>query len=42
MEDGDLLVMGSGVQRDWQHALPRRARAGERLGLGFRRLAGSG
>lgn len=38
MDDGDLLVMGPGVQRDWQHALPRRVRAGERLGLGFRAL----
>lgn len=42
MEDGALLVMGRGVQRHWQHSLPRRARAGERLGLGFRRLESPG
>lgn len=42
MEDGALLVMGPGVQRHWQHRLPRRARAGARLGLGFRRLERSG
>lgn len=33
---GDLLVMGAGVQRRLEHALPARARAGRRVSLSFR------
>lgn len=35
---GDLLVMAAGVQRDWEHAVPSRARADARISLGFRVL----
>lgn len=33
---GSLLVMAPGVQRHWQHSLPRRAGVGPRLSLTFR------
>jgi alkylated DNA repair dioxygenase AlkB len=36
--DGDLLCMAPGVQRRWQHAVPKRAHAGERVSFGFRAL----
>lgn len=37
---GSLLVMGSGVQLHWRHALPKTSRpVGPRLNLTFRRLA---
>jgi len=36
---GSLLLMPAGMQRDWQHALPKTARAvGERINLTFRRI----
>lgn len=35
--DGDLLIMGAGSQRHWQHAVPKTARAvGARINLTFR------
>lgn len=36
---GSLLIMGTGVQQQWQHSLPRRARAGQRISLTFRQVA---
>lgn len=33
---GDLLVLGGTVQRTWQHAVPKVARAGPRISLMFR------
>lgn len=37
LEHGSLLVMGMGVQRDWEHSLPRRKKCtDERLNLTFR------
>ena len=37
LEDGDLLAMGRGVQRDWLHSVPRTRRAvGERINMTFR------
>lgn len=39
LEHGSLLVMWPGVQRDWQHCIPRTARpVGERINLTFRRV----
>lgn len=37
--DGDLLVMGAGVQREWQHSVPRTAdHVGPRINLTFRQV----
>ena len=36
LANGDLLIMGAGVQRRLEHALPARAGAGPRLSLSFR------
>lgn len=37
--DGDLLVMGAGVQREWQHCVPRTAeQVGPRINLTFRQV----
>jgi alkylated DNA repair dioxygenase AlkB len=36
LQSGDLLVMRGAVQRDWQHAIPKVAEAGERINLTFR------
>jgi alkylated DNA repair dioxygenase AlkB len=36
--EGDLLWMAPGGQTDWEHQVPKRARAGERINLTFRRL----
>lgn len=33
---GDLLVTGGRAQRDWEHCVPKVARAGPRLSLAFR------
>jgi alkylated DNA repair dioxygenase AlkB len=33
---GDLLVTGGKTQRAWQHSVPKVARAGPRISLGFR------
>jgi alkylated DNA repair dioxygenase AlkB len=33
---GDLLVMGGSSQRTWQHAVPKVARAGQRIAVMFR------
>jgi len=39
LEHGSLLLMPPGMQRDWQHALPKTARAvGERINLTFRKI----
>ncbi len=39
LDHGSLLLMGAGMQRHWQHALPRTARRlGVRVNLTFRRL----
>jgi alkylated DNA repair dioxygenase AlkB len=38
---GSLLLMAGGMQHDWQHALPKTARAiGPRINLTFRRMVG--
>lgn len=40
LEHGSLLIMSAGMQRDWEHALPKTARGvGERINLTFRRIA---
>lgn len=36
--EGDLLVMGGALQHHWQHSVPRRAQARERMSLTFRRI----
>lgn len=36
LEHGSLLVMGRGAQAQYQHSLPKRARAGRRINLTFR------
>jgi alkylated DNA repair dioxygenase AlkB len=36
LADGSLLVMGRGVQAEWQHSVPRCANAGPRINLTFR------
>ena len=42
LEHGSLLYMGPGVQIDWEHALPRRARIEQpRVNLTFRRIVAS-
>jgi len=33
---GDLLVMGGATQERWQHSVPKTARAGARMSVGFR------
>ena len=33
---GDLLVMGGATQRDWEHAVPKTARAGPRVSVSWR------
>lgn len=39
LEDGSLLVMKSGCQRQWQHSLPKtKAPVGLRINLTFRRI----
>jgi alkylated DNA repair dioxygenase AlkB len=35
---GDLFAMGGSCQRDWEHSVPKRARAEARLSVTFRRL----
>lgn len=41
LASGSLLVMGPGLQRCWQHSLPRRVHAGARISLTFRQVTGS-
>ena len=39
LQHGSLLIMKAGMQSDWQHALPRRARVSEpRINLTFRKI----
>lgn len=33
---GDLLVMGGACQRDWEHSVPKSARAGPRISVSWR------
>ena len=33
---GDVLVMGGAAQRDWEHAVPKTARAGPRVSVSYR------
>ncbi len=36
-EDGDLMLMGNGVQKNWEHSIPKTAKnVGERVNLTFR------
>ena len=37
---GDLLVTGGRFQREWEHAVPKVARAGPRISIAFRHEAG--
>ncbi len=39
---GDLLVMGGACQRDWEHAVPKTARAGPRISISVRWTSGRG
>lgn len=39
MAHGSLLVMPAGFQAEWQHGLPKRHGAGERISLTFRYIA---
>jgi hypothetical protein len=36
--DGDLLVMRGRTQSEWEHAVPKRASAGPRINITFRRV----
>lgn len=36
--NGDLLLMSGALQHHWQHSVPKRAHAGPRLSLTFRRV----
>jgi alkylated DNA repair dioxygenase AlkB len=36
MHSGDLLVTGGRTQREWEHSIPKVARAGPRISLAFR------
>jgi alkylated DNA repair dioxygenase AlkB len=38
LNSGSLLLMGKGIQKNWKHALPKRAHAGPRINLTFRRI----
>ncbi len=38
LTSGSLLLMGKGMQKNWKHALPKRAHAGPRINLTFRRI----
>lgn len=38
LEDGDLLVMKGRTQADWEHSIPKRAYAGGRINMTFRRV----
>ncbi|HSG90659.1 MAG TPA: alpha-ketoglutarate-dependent dioxygenase AlkB [Pseudomonadales bacterium] len=40
LHDGALLLMGAGVQRRFEHEVPRRRGRGARLSIGFRVLGG--
>lgn len=39
---GDLIVMGGACQRDWEHAVPKTARAGPRISVSVRWTSGRG
>jgi alkylated DNA repair dioxygenase AlkB len=38
LKSGDLVVMSGALQHHWQHSLPARANAGDRISLTFRRI----
>jgi alkylated DNA repair dioxygenase AlkB len=38
LDDGDLLVMKGRSQAEWEHAIPKRANAGGRINLTFRKV----
>ncbi len=38
LNSGSLLLMGKGIQENWKHALPKRAHAGPRINLTFRKI----
>jgi alkylated DNA repair dioxygenase AlkB len=38
LEPGSALVMGAGLQSQWQHCLPKRAASGPRISLTYRQL----
>lgn len=38
LSDGDLLVMRGRSQADYEHAIPKRANAGGRINLTFRKV----
>lgn len=38
LEPGSALIMGAGLQSQWQHCLPKRAVSGSRISLTYRQL----
>ena len=38
LNNGDILVMGSGTQKNYLHSVPKRAKAGPRISLTFRNI----
>lgn len=38
LSSGDLLLMSGGLQHHWQHSLPKRAHADERISCTFRQI----
>lgn len=42
LNPGDLVVMSGAMQHHWQHSLPARAKAGDRISLTFRRVFATG
>ncbi|MEX2319946.1 MAG: alpha-ketoglutarate-dependent dioxygenase AlkB [Saccharospirillum sp.] len=38
LASGDLVVMSGALQHHWQHSLPARAKAGDRISLTFRQI----
>lgn len=38
LNSGSLLLMGKGIQKNWKHSLPKRAHAGPRINLTFRKI----
>lgn len=42
LDAGSLLLMSGNIQHQWQHALPKRANAGERISCTFRKIRTEG
>lgn len=38
LDDGDLVVMRGKTQAEWEHSIPKRANAGGRINITFRRV----